>query len=259
MRIFAAILFLPLAALWAQTQTAPPPQTEPAPPPEPERAYVRRISLGLTVTVLGLSTVPGKQINTVTETPAIDGLYTTEAASRRFGYGATAQAALSERFALNVGVYLRRAGYKMRSDVISGTDNPNTDGDERTQTVINENTKARFMDIPVTIRYYGKDRHEPGARWFLEAGAALRRTFQVTTVTDTTVDDGDFVFDHTPTKPAHRWVKGAVVGAGFQVVDDVGIRVVPGVRYTRWLADPFNSFSTAVRRNQVEGLISITF
>jgi len=35
--------------------------------------------------------------------------------------------------------------------------------------------------------------------------------------------------------------------------------VVPEVRYTRWLSATFSSFSTFTRRDQVEGMISLTF
>jgi hypothetical protein len=273
MKAYFALLLISAAALCAQSQNPPgqsPPapqpgtataQNPPLPPPVPlpERAYVRRLSLVGTITVLGFSSIPAKTINPVTTDPPVDALYATTGTSRRFGYGATAQAALTERFAVSAGAYLRRAGYKMNSDIFTGVDNPNTVTDERTHTVINDNTTARFMDFAATVRYYGKDRHEPGARWFFEVGGALRRAYQISTVTDTTIGTGDTTYDHTPVTPAHKMVKGAVVGAGVQVVDDIGIRVVPGVRYTRWFATPFQNLATAGRRDQLEAIISIGF
>jgi hypothetical protein len=245
----------------AETQTTPPTQTSPLPAPEPlpERTYVRRFSLAGTITVLGFGLVPKGSSNPVITSPPVDALYTTTSTSRRFGYGATAQLAVSERWAVAFGGYLRRLGYTMSRDIYTGVDNPSTVEDDRVHTNINENTKARLMDFMGVLRYYGKDRHEPGARWFLEGGAAVRRAYQIETVTDTTVGNADTVYDHTPTSPAHQYVKGLVVGAGVQAVDDVGIRVVPEVRYTRWLASPFQNLTTNVRRDQLEAIISIGF
>ncbi len=45
----------------------------------------------------------------------------------------------------------------------------------------------------------------------------------------------------------------------FQLIDEVGIRVVPGVRYTRWMGETFKSPATATQRNQIEAMISLTF
>jgi hypothetical protein len=50
-----------------------------------------------------------------------------------------------------------------------------------------------------------------------------------------------------------------VAGFGVQANDDIGIRVVPQVRYTRWLAEPFNRFSTSTGRDQIEAMFSLTF
>ena len=48
-------------------------------------------------------------------------------------------------------------------------------------------------------------------------------------------------------------------GYGGQLIDQFGIRVTPSVRYTRWLGESFNSFSTISKRNQIEAIITIGF
>ncbi len=112
----------------------------------------------------------------------------------------------------------------------------------------------------MTLRYYGKDRHDPGARWFVEAGGALRRVARVRTSITETIDDGDLTCCKTiPATPARRTIRGVVAGFGVQVIDPVGIRVVPQVRFTRWGADTFSSFSTRTQRNQLEAMVSLTF
>jgi hypothetical protein len=241
-------------ALYAQPQPQPPALLK-------EPAYVRRFSAGATLSVLGLNPMRKNDVNVVTQTPPVDGLYTTEGVSRRVGFGLTIQGAVTERVAVNAGLFLRpNIGYKMTSDIYEGTDNPNTIADERKHILRHEETRFRYYDLPVTLRYYGKDRHDPGPRWFVEAGGALRRVARIRSSADETINSGDTsCCNTTPTSPARRTIRGVVAGFGVQAIDPVGVRVVPQVRYTRWGADTFSSYSTVTQRNQVEGMISLTF
>lgn len=253
--VYLFIALLPGAFLYAQ---------DPKPPAAPQmlkpETYVRRFSAGATLSVLVLETVKNDSATVITSSPAFDGLYSTKNASKRIGYGLTAQAALTERFAVSASLLLRSMGYKKNSDIYSGVDNPSTPQDERTHTVHNEDTRAKFRDIPVTIRYYTKDRHMSGPRGFVEGGAALRWVTHIRSSIDTTVNSGTLqCCNTTPVKPDSRTVRGLVAGAGFQLIDGVGIRVVPEVRYTRWMGDTFNTPSTRVQRNQLEGIVSLTF
>jgi len=250
------VALLSSASLCAQSKTPPsaPPQVL------KESAYVRRFSLGATLSVLVLPSVRNGSENVVTTSPATDGLYATTEASKRVGFGVIAQVAITERFAVAGNVLVRKVGYKKNSDIYQGVDNPLTSKDERTYTVLNEDTRARHLDIPVVVRYYTKDRHMSGPRGFVEGGAAVRRVSKISTATDKSVNSGDTVCcDNTPATPASRAVRGLVAGAGFQLIDGVGVRVVPEVRYTRWMGETFKSPSTATQRNQIEAMISLTF
>lgn len=149
------------AGVFAHT---PAPRTEPPPP-----AYVRRLSVGVTLSVLGLNPVSDRSLGIISESPVSESQYTTTGASQRIGYGVRVQLALTERFAVDASAFLRRIGYKMNSDILAGTGNPNTSDDERASTVTNEDTRARLLDFPLTIRHYGKDRHDSGPRWFIQA------------------------------------------------------------------------------------------
>lgn len=251
--LFAALLSG--AVLSAQSQTPPA-----APEVLKESAYVRRVSLGATLSVLALKTFRNGEENIVTSGPAVDSLYTASDFSRRIGFGGMVQVAVTERFAVNASVFQRRIGYRKNSDIFQGTDNPLTSADERTTVVKNEDTRARLFDIPVLVRYYAKDRHVSGPRGFIEAGAVLRRVSRITTATDTTINAGTTsCCDNTPATPASRTVRGLVAGAGLQFIDGIGIRVVPEVRYTRWAGDTFRSPAVLHQRNQIEGMISLTF
>ena len=46
---------------------------------------------------------------------------------------------------------------------------------------------------------------------------------------------------------------------GAQLIDPLGIRVIPEVRYTRWLNQTWNTGSTLMERNQIEGVITLSF
>jgi hypothetical protein len=255
MKVRVVVASLVAVAACAQT---------PVPPVQPEvlkpGTYVRRFSIGASLSVMGRQTVPKGDANVFTTSPAADSLYSTTDASKRVGFGATAQVAITERFAVSASVLIRKVGYKKNSDIYRGTDNPLTIADERTYVVQNEDTRARFMDIPVTVRYYFKDRHVSGPRGFVEGGAAIRRVSRVSTAIDTTINDGAMsCCDNTPAPVARRQVRGLVAGAGLQFIDPIGVRVVPGVRYTRWSGQPFDSPALSIQRNQIEAVISLTF
>ena len=247
------------AALYAQTPQSSTSVKQDLQP----RAYVRRFSLGASLSVLVLPTIPNRTTTTVVANPALDAQYTTTGTFdlwHRAGYGAMAQLSVTERFAVNVGLFVHRVQYQMNRDVFEGQDNPTTLVDERRHTVRNEDTRAKIYDLPVLVRYYGKDRHKPGPRWFLEGGGAIRRAANIKSSTDSTIGTAATTCcDTTPVKPFKRNARGAVAGLGFQFIDDFGIRIVPEVRYTRWLDQTFHSFSTGTQRNQIEAMISLTF
>jgi hypothetical protein len=115
-----------------------------------------------------------------------------------------------------------------------------------------------MLDLPVTLRFYGKDRFAPGPRWFAEGGVVVRRAYKVNSSTSTqTGTAATTCCDATP-PTTRRTVRGFVVGLGLQFKDEIGIRIVPGVRYTRWMDSVFEG-PAAPRRDQVEGMISLTF
>jgi hypothetical protein len=243
------------AVLCAQTQS-------PAPAPQvlKSRSYVRRFSAGATLSVLGLRPVPKGSSNIVTSSPPVDSLYSSQDASQRIGYGATVQVAIWRRFTLNSGVFMRRLGYLRDSDIYEGVDNPATTKDDRTHTVRHEDTRTRLFDVPLLVRYYGRDRDEKGPHWFVEGGGVRRQVSHIRTAISSSVNSGDSVCcDVTPAKPAQRSITGLVAGFGVQVIDPVGIRVVPEVRYTRWRGQIFNAFSVSTRADQVEIMLSLTF
>lgn len=249
-------------------QTPPPAQSGSATPPaqtgtssssaESKAVYVHRFSVGATLTFLGLNSVTGGS-NTVTTSAALSTAYNTTGASTRLGYGVTAQMVLTNHFAVTLGAFLRRIGYQFTTSVTT-TAADNFGGTISSTTTTHEDTRARVIEIPVLLRYYAKSRHEKGGRWFAEGGAAWREINNSRSSVDTTDINGVLTCcTSIPTLIAHRNSKGIVGGAGLQLIDPLGIRVVPEFRYTHWLDPIFNNQTTHMQSNQVEASLSLTF
>lgn len=269
--LIAGMALLSVTGLLAQT-TVPPPT---AAPQEPARkpsiaaagsssssvvektTYIRRVTLGASLTVMGLDTL--KDNSTSNVGTAIDALYSTTAVSKRIGYGVTGQLAITNHISVASGFYLRKTGYTMHSDVYTGIPNPISLIDLRKHTITDETTNARYYDIPFTIRYFVKGRQVKGPHVYLEGGGVSRRVSGISTSTDISVGSADAVNNKTAIKPAKQTVTGMVAGFGVHLVDPIGLRVIPSVRYTRFLDTNFNSFSTVPKKNQIEAMITIGF
>jgi hypothetical protein len=213
--------------------------------------YVRRISGGVSLGVMGLPTIKNATSTTSTTTVTTD--YTTTNASQRIGFGATVQGVITDHFAVNVSAMYRRIGYQMTTTVTTGTTTLTTTG-------THEDTRASALEVPMTVRWYSISRRKPGPRFFGEGGVAIRDAINPRTSTDTTNSAGTIACCIATTgKTANHMTRGFVAGLGVQLIDPIGIRVVPEVRYTRWMNDTFNMFSTRTQRNQIEAVISLSF
>ena len=62
---------------------------------------------------------------------------------------------------------------------------------------------------------------------------------------------------HQP--PYKRTTSGITAGFGGQFIDPVGLRVIPEVRYTRWLGLNFDVPGNHSRRDQIEFVFSLAF
>ncbi len=221
--------------------------------------FVRRFSLGLTLSVLGQYPVRGTNLTQeVSSTLIIDS--STKPTSRRPAPGVVFQLALPNQLALAANVFLRRTSHTTVKDTTLGTDNVNTSADERVFTTETEDTRARLLDLAFLVRRYNKDHSTSGSRWFFEAGPVFRNAAQVRTWIETISDDDTTTCCTTvPHALAAKWATGISAGIGGQFTDDFGIRLVPEFRYTRWMQKNFDSLSARSRADQLEGMISITF
>ncbi len=244
---------------WAQNAPPPAPAEEAAPERLEERAYVRRVSLGLSLNIVPMNLFPKKNsVEDLTTTPPIQNVAAVDPKSNRFGVGITAQFALGERWAVAVAPTFRKVAFHGFIQSYEGTDNSSTFIDERAKTEINEDTTANFLDVPVLLRHYSKDRHESGPRWFMEGGAVARMTSRVRTELDIVPPIGDR-FKTSQPLDYQKNTFGATAGIGGQFIDDFGIRSIIEVRYTRWFSHAFDSIHGNTRVNQVEAVLTFAF
>lgn len=227
--------------------------------------YVRRFSIGATLSIAGLELLKGGSGSTTTNPNSATTVTTdvsSSPASSRIGYGATAQLAITNHFAFAVGAYLRRIGYTSSSTITTDVTTFVNGQPQTTETTSStgDDVRARLIDVPFMVRYYNKGRHTPGARFFFEAGGAWRDVSDFHSSRSSTDTSGNFsCCTNNVVQPAHKSAKGVLGGAGAQFIDPFGIRVVPEVRYIRWFNDIFNSASTHTQRNQVEANLTLSF
>ena len=227
----------------------------------PNAPSERRITGGATLSVLGLSLIPGSS-STVNNTTEISTQYQTKGASERIGYGLTLQARVTQRFYVDISGLLRRIGYQLTTtvsttttSVLNGATYPTT-----TTTSTHEDTRARLIDVPFLVRYYGLGKRPGSPRWFLELGGTYRFANDIRTSISSTDSSGNLTCcTTTPATPKNSNSEGLVVGAGMQFTDEFGIHVIPEVRYTRWMRPVFENLTTRTDPNQVEAAISLTF
>ncbi len=221
-----------------------------------KRAYVRPISVGVTLGVLG-------------QTPLQNGDYfedrtgysadaVTIAGGYRIGFGGVAQVRLPRKFAFAASIMQYKSSHAKTLDTYEGIDNPNTPLDDRKHTTIDENSIVKYWDYSFMLRRYTKDHFAPGHRAFFGGGFNFRDVRNIRTARETTLG-ADTITDTKPIAPTRDMGRGIMGAVGAQFVDDFGVKLVPEFRYTRWLQPTFDGQSTLSRKNQFEAIVSITF
>jgi len=232
-------------------------QEAPAPQPTEGQSFLRRFSLGLRISTMGLDLLEKK--NTTLSYTALEYDYSPESKSARVGGGPALEFRATPKLFFSVDLLYHRFGYKTTTETYTGVDDTNTSTDERKKTTVLQKTRAGFWDVPILARYSVFNLPGEGKKAFVHAGFVLRRVRGIHTATETTNPDSTTCCTETPATPSHRSVRGVVAGAGLRLVDDFGIKVIPEVRYTRWLADTFTGPTAQARKGELQILVGITF
>ena len=191
MRFLASLLLLHLSLAAAAQQAEPqPPAAKPKPEaqePAPffqDEPYIRRFTVGGNASILILGLMKGGEQSESITAPPLQIDTKNENKGTLFGGGVSVQFFLTERYAINADLQLRRTRYKLVTTTYEGVDNPNTPFDDRTATFLTEDTRARYWDLPLMVRRYNESRYEDRWKWFYEAGPVMRRVTGIRTSTE---------------------------------------------------------------------------
>lgn len=176
----------------------------------------------------------------------------TKSEARPLGGGVAGYFYLTSTLSLNLDFIYRRTGYD-DSNVLNNA----------TTTSYYSRTRGNYFDFPLLARYHSRY-HLLRSSAFIEGGGSARYVDQITTSTtvDTTVNSAlvSTCCTEIPDRPAHKLVFGPTVGLGLRLPrDEIGVQIVPEIRYTRWLENTFSALPTRSNHDQAEVLLSITF
>jgi len=235
-------------------------QTAPDPQSGEQQPTVRRFTFGGRLTVLGTGLI-GRETSEFSQSkPVMTTTTSIHWAARRFGGGPSVQFNFSDRVALSADLLYRRAGYDATTVIYEGVDNTSTDNDERTMATIAEGTRADYWEVPLVARVYKRHRKPDLYRyWFFEGGAAMRHVSDIRSSRESYGSAGGTCCDETPAGRARATIMGIVVGGGLEYLDASGVKLMPEVRYTRWLGTTFDSVAARSKRDQLEVLLGFRF
>ncbi len=241
-----------LSSVWVLSASAQRPATTP-----PEEKAPDRLSFGLRGGVLltGLVNNANSTQATSTTNPPTIATTTVDPQSWRATIGGTVRYDLTEKIDIGADILFRRAGYDTSINLYEQDDGEIGDLIQGQA----EQTRADIWDVPILARYYTKARSSEGSRPFFTGGVAFRGVGNVRSVSEITDDDLVKDTDNSPIGPAHDFAAGAVLGAGVQLRDDVGLKVDFEVRLTRWFQRNLMSGPANSRQNQAEFVFGITF
>jgi hypothetical protein len=131
--------------------------------------------------------------------------------------------------------------------------------DNRPVTTYTETTSADYWDIPILLRYHGWRQSGKLKRFYPLLGATMRVVGKVRTGNDILNADGSTDYNEIAATPSHRFQVGATAGIGFRLVDELGIKLVPEIRFTRWISHTFEGQSFASSPNQAQIGLGVTF
>jgi hypothetical protein len=231
---------------------------------------VKRFYFGGHFSYLG---IPVTQGGTLLEASSGDPAFRTEikgtASGSKWGAGASFQVNLNRKLGVLLEFTPRNAGYKVVQTTTMGLNDTDTSWDERASYKATQVSRADHWDFAAMARLYYAHRERASFRRFFSFGGTYRRLADIRSSAESTLTYGatsssetpDTVqcCDETPLTPRHKSVAGFALGAGVQAMDDLGIKVIPEVRFTRWLSSAFDVPPARSSKNQWELILSIVF
>ncbi len=129
------------------------------------------------------------------------------------------------------------------------------------QTLSNEFlvTEANHWDIPVTVRYYLNGPRQR-ARPYVSGGVGMRLVRNAKATREIVdLDGGESQFLNPAPQVANDQTMGLVGGLGFELIDDINLKLSVEGRYMRWQEKSFEIGLANALRNHVEIMVGLSF
>ena len=93
----------------------------------------------------------------------------------------------------------------------------------------------------------------------MNAGVSVRTVTGIKSFREKVNLDSPNDITSMPVDPTRRFSPGVIAGAGFQVEDEIGLKLEIEGRYTRWFQRAFDNGAIRTNMNQVEVMVGLTF
>lgn len=120
-------------------------------------------------------------------------------------------------------------------------------------------TEANHWDVPVMARYYLNGPRQR-ARPFVSGGVAMRMVRNASATREIVdVDGGESQFLNPAAQVEAGRTLGAVAGLGFELIDDINLKLSVEGRYARWQQKTFGIGLANTLNNHVEIVLGLSF
>lgn len=242
------------AALVAPSLRAQDTKSTPAAEPKPKKDQ-HLITFGLGARFIVAGTVKGSTTTSTVTDPSSTINYSGSATAMKYLYGAMLELRLNRHFSVvTEGVY-HKVSYKEADTTTYNAPIPRG----VLLNVAQEDTKARVFEFPVLLKFRNITSSGPLSHVFLSGGAAFRMVSNIKTTSTLTYSDSTTKTSTAAAVPNKRTAVGYAAGAGMRFTDELGIKVTPEARYTRWMDSNFKLPGVNFPKDQVEVGVSFSF
>jgi hypothetical protein len=219
----------------------------------------RKYNFGLRADFIALKQFDTKTTTASTTKPIADFSYTGSSTSSHYAGGPVFEMRVMKHIWVGAELSFHHASYAQVTDIRTGRADPNAGTDNRPLTILTDNSTANYWDIPMLVRYRGLRESGKFKRFYPLAGATYRHVGRVRTGNDTVNADSSTDYNEIPDVPKRTNLFGFTAGIGFRLVDELGVKIVPEIRFTRWFDQSFQGLSYSSSPNQVQAGLGITF
>lgn len=219
----------------------------------------RKLNFGIRVDYIPLRMFDTFSATASTTSPVADYTYRGSSSSPKIAFGPVGEWRLMKHLSLGVELSYHRTEYKQVTEIRSGKKDPNAPTDNRQVTTITDTSRVNNWDIPILARYYGIRKAGIFRRFYPLGGVTIRHTGRVRTGNEIQNADGTTDYNEKSDPVAKAYQFGGTVGIGYRFADELGVKLTPEIRFTRWMGHNIEGRSYRSDQNQAQVGIGITF